>query len=190
MMKFLKINAIPFELHYAAPSQEQCAFFNELQKEFPAECHFYFSSTGQRMKPNVMEHQPVGTHVYFCGTESMMKAYSEAAQDIGFTKQSIHYELFTPPNFVPAKPFVVELALSNKTIQVQSDETLLDSLLKHKVKAPYSCKVGGCGSCQLEVLNGSVEHRDLFLSDEEKGQNNCILTCVSRARDGLLVLNL
>ncbi len=190
MMETLKADAIPFELHYAAPSKEQCAFYKELNEDFPNECNFYFSSNGHRIKSNIMENQPIGTHVYFCGSEKMMNDFSEHAKLIGYTNRTIHYELFTPPSFGKTEPFQVHLARSKKIIEVKSNETLLDSLLKHQIQAPYSCKIGGCGSCQIEVLNGNVDHRDLFLTEAEKQQNNCILTCVSRAQDDLLVLNL
>ncbi|MFB9758697.1 2Fe-2S iron-sulfur cluster-binding protein [Ectobacillus funiculus] len=67
---------------------------------------------------------------------------------------------------------------------------LLETLLKHNIQAPYSCKIGGCGSCQISVIEGAVDHRDFFLSDTEKKADNVILTCVSRAKTGCLVLDL
>lgn len=190
MMQALKMNSIPFELYYAAPSIENCPFYEQLLKDYSNECRFYFSSKGQRMDTSLMDDQPIGTHVYFCGSESMMNVYIEAAKSYGYTNREIHFELFAPPSLGPAKGFLVELARSNKTIAIQSDETLLDGLLKHNIEAPYSCRAGGCGSCQLEVLKGSVDHRDLFLTDVETKQNNCIMSCVSRASGDKLVLNL
>ncbi|WP_368077902.1 2Fe-2S iron-sulfur cluster-binding protein [Bacillus sp. NTK074B] len=68
------------------------------------------------------------------------------------------------------------------TIKVPKDGTLLEALLKAGVNAPYSCRVGRCGTCEVNVLEGEVDHGDSFLSDRERSEHNSILTCVSRAR--------
>ncbi|MCK9909627.1 2Fe-2S iron-sulfur cluster binding domain-containing protein, partial [Microbacteriaceae bacterium K1510] len=70
------------------------------------------------------------------------------------------------------------------------DQTLLEALLKAGVRVPYSCRVGACGTCEIEVLAGEVDHRDVVLSDQERDKQDRILTCVSRARSGKIVLNL
>lgn len=179
-----------FELHYAAPSKDQCAFYHLLTSAYPEEIHFYFSKEKQRMTIDLMKKQPIGTHVYFCGPEAMMKEYAEAAVDVGFPQNSIHFELFTPPDFGPQKAFQVRLDNSQQKIEVPEYESLLDTLLRHNIQTPYSCKIGGCGSCQIDVLDGEIEHRDFFLSDAEKKAGTCMLPCVSRAKIGKLVLDL
>ncbi|MCQ6281200.1 PDR/VanB family oxidoreductase [Bacillus sp. EB600] len=186
----LKKKAKSFELHYVVPSKELCAFYPFLVSNYPDETHFYFSRQGRRMTTELMKDKPVGTHVYFCGPEVMVKEYAEAAKSYGYPEKSIHFELFTPPDLGPKRPFEVKLNKSNKVLQVPEGENLLDILLKHDIEAPYSCKIGGCGSCQVDVLDGEVDHRDMFLSDTERKETNVILTCVSRAKTGCLVLDL
>jgi dimethylamine monooxygenase subunit B len=186
----LKKKGKSFELHYAAPSKELCAFHNLLTSMHPDETHFYFSKEKRKMTPNLMKNQPIGTHVYFCGSETMMRDYAEAARAYGYPEKSIHFELFTPPDFGPMQAFQVKLNKSNQVLDVPEGESLLETLLEHNIQAPYSCKIGGCGSCQIDVLEGEVDHRDLFLSDTEKKEGNIILTCVSRAKTGYLVLDL
>lgn len=190
MISDLKAKRKTFELHYAAPSKESCAFYSFLKKDYPHETHFYFSNEKRKMKTDLMENQPIGTHVYFCGSEEMMKEYATAAKTYGYPEKSIHFELFTPPDRGPMQAFQVKLNKSNKILQVPAGKSLLETLLKHNIEAPYSCKIGGCGSCQVAVLEGGVDHRDLFLSDDEKKEANVILTCVSRAKHGTLVLDL
>ena len=190
MASDLKAKGKSFELHYAAPSKELCAFYSFLQATYPKETYFYFSNEKRKMKPHLMKNQPIGTHVYFCGSEAMMKEYADAAQAYGYPEKSIHFELFSPPDFGPLQAFQVKLNKSNQIIQVPEGETLLETLLQHDIQVPYSCKIGGCGSCQVEVLEGDVDHRDLFLSDDEKKEGNVILTCVSRAKCGSLTLDL
>ena len=55
---------------------------------------------------------------------------------------------------------------------------------------PYSCRAGECGSCEVAVLEGEVEHRDEVLSDDEHEANCAMMLCVSRARSPRLVIDL
>jgi ferredoxin-NADP reductase len=186
----LKKESKSFELHYAAPAKELCAFYPILTSNYSDETYFYFSREGRKMTTELMKEQPIGTHVYFCGPETMVKEYAESAKAYGYPENSIHFELFTPPNMGPMYPFEVKLDKSNMVLQVPEGENLLDVLLKNNIQAPYSCKIGGCGSCEVDVLAGEVDHRDVFLTDKEKAEKNVILTCVSRAKKGCLVLDL
>ncbi|MCO7642888.1 2Fe-2S iron-sulfur cluster binding domain-containing protein, partial [Pseudomonas sp. S 311-6] len=53
-----------------------------------------------------------------------------------------------------------------------------------------SCKEGVCGSCEVRVLDGEVEHFDGILSSVEKASNQVMMVCVSRAKSPRLVLDL
>lgn len=63
-------------------------------------------------------------------------------------------------------------------------------LAAHGREVETSCEQGVCGTCLTRVLEGEVDHRDLFLSDEEKACNDQFTPCVSRARTGCRVLML
>ncbi|MDT8861346.1 PDR/VanB family oxidoreductase [Alkalihalobacillus sp. MEB130] len=189
MIAELKRKGKTFELHYAARSKEVCAFYDFLVEYYEENVHFYFSSEGNRMSPEQMKGQSIGSHVYFCGPEEMVKEYASKAEEYGYPKKNIHFELFAAKDTGPKKPFIVKLAKSKQEFFISEGENLLDVLLKEQVKAPYSCKVGGCGSCQVEVLSGDVDHRDTFLSEEEKSMN-VMMTCVSRAKSNRIEINL
>ncbi|MGO0061364.1 PDR/VanB family oxidoreductase [Brevibacillus fluminis] len=192
MMAELSRAGKTFELHYAAKSREQCAFYAQLQRLYPDSCRFYFSADGPaaRLQPVVMASQPIGTHVYFCGPEMMVSQFRAAAQGYGYPDKSVHFELFTPITPITRSPFVAELRKSNKSIEVGEQQSLLDALLQAGIRAPYSCRVGGCGTCAVEVLDGTVAHYDTVLTDSERAQHNQMMTCVSRAACEKLVLNL
>lgn len=180
----LKKKGKSFEIHYAAPSRELCAFYSLLNSEYSNEAHFHFSREGRKMTTEIMKDHPVGTHVYFCGPEAMVKEYAEAAKSYGYPESNIHFELFTPPETGPLHAFQVKLNQSNRVIDIPEGENLLDVLLENNIEAPYSCRIGGCGSCAVDVLEGEVDHRDVFLTDEEKKEGNVILTCISRGKKG------
>ena len=42
----------------------------------------------------------------------------------------------------------------------------------------------------VTVLEGQPEHRDVYLSEDEKRAGHCMQACVSRSASGLLVLDL
>jgi ferredoxin len=54
----------------------------------------------------------------------------------------------------------------------------------------FWCAEGVCGTCETEVLAGLPEHRDSLLTDEEREASRTMLICVSRCRQGPLVLEL
>ncbi|MDO8827215.1 2Fe-2S iron-sulfur cluster binding domain-containing protein, partial [Methylophaga sp.] len=60
------------------------------------------------------------------------------------------------------------------------------------IDAPYLCRGGACGRCELEVVDcdGELIHQDVYLSDAEKISANKIMPCVSRAHCSRMVVNL
>jgi len=188
MMAELKRKGGSFELHYAARSKEQCAFYDFLRQQYGDCVRFYFSQgeQPQRMLPDGMKDQPVGTHVYFCGPHTMVAQFREAAQSCGYIPEKIHYELFQAPVQTDPQPFDVELKKSGKLLRVEKDQSLLDALLDAGVRVPCSCRAGGCGTCAIRVLAGEVEHHDACLTEEEK-RENIMIACVSRGKGKLLL---
>ncbi|HET7578966.1 MAG TPA: PDR/VanB family oxidoreductase [Bacillales bacterium] len=189
MMAQLRANSGSFELHYAARSKDQCAFYEDIVRQYPGESQFYFSKDNCRMTPEILEKQPIGTHVYFCGPEAMINQFSNAAKSNGYPEGSIHFERFAPKKPTDPKSFEVELKKSGRILNVPEDETLLDVILRAGIRAPYSCRVGECGTCELQVLKGEIDHYDSCLTEGEKREQNVMLACVSRALSSKLVLN-
>lgn len=194
MMEELTAEGKSFELHYTSRTKEECAFYDYLTSKYPGKCHFYFSRSDNpnRMSPASMLDHRIGSHVYFCGPATMVKDFKKAAKNYGYPDHAIHFELFTAANEGEKYPFTVKLTKSNKQIEVYEDESLLEALLRSGIEVPYSCKMGGCGSCELEVVEGEVDHRDHFYKDEEKSTNKFILSCCSRTKEPKkeLVLNI
>ncbi len=62
------------------------------------------------------------------------------------------------------------------------DETILQAGLRAGLDLEFSCTLGGCGACMLEVVQGEVTYEDreaVCLSDEEIEDGWC-LACVGR----------
>jgi dimethylamine monooxygenase subunit B len=189
MMKDLNNQGASFELHYASKSKEACAFYGYLQRHFTNQCHFYFSNKKQRLNASFLERHPIGTHVYFCGPETFITQFTDEAVKLGYPNSSIHFERFTPPQPMNTMPFHVQMK-NGILIRVSKDQSLLEALLEQGITAPYSCRVGRCGTCELKVKEGEIDHYDSFLSDEQKKTNSKILACVSRAKSSKLLLEI
>ena len=59
------------------------------------------------------------------------------------------------------------------------------------VDAPYLCRGGACGQCETNVhkCDGTILHRDHWLSPEEQASNQKIMPCVSRFEGKTLVID-
>lgn len=184
MMADLEQRGETFELHYTARNQASCAFYDYLKVRYPDKVNFYFTRTvkANRLTPDLMRTHPIGTHVYFCGPLNMVREFRDAASFYGYPNRSIHLEIFEADDG-PKNPFVVELSESEKVIQVSGEETLLEALEREGIEAAYSCRAGGCGQCEVDVIDGCIDHRDMFYSDSERKERNIILPCVSRAKE-------
>lgn len=82
------------------------------------------------------------------------------------------------------------LAMENgPTLQLQPGETVLNGALRNNIAFPYSCKVGGCGTCKCQLLSGRV--RELtdktYLLSKEEIQGNYILGCQSIPRSNVVI---
>ncbi|MEH7335031.1 PDR/VanB family oxidoreductase [Neobacillus drentensis] len=180
-----------FELHYVAKSKELCAFYDFLQQNYPGQCKFYFSQgvEAERLSVDSLLEHKIGTHVYFCGPEAFISSFKEFALQKGYPRSNVHYEHFTPPRPKKANCFQVQVS-NGMTVKVLKEKSLLDALLEAGIKAPYSCRVGRCGTCELKVVEGEVDHYDSFLSEKQRNAQNVILSCVSRAKSEKLMIEI
>ncbi len=80
--------------------------------------------------------------------------------------------------------FEVELKDSGLTVTVPADQTLLTTLRCAGIDIQSDCEEGLCGSCEVRVLAGSVDHRDVVLTRGEREANAKMMTCCSRAMPG------
>ena len=70
---------------------------------------------------------------------------------------------------------------------------MLDALIGAGVEMIYDCQRGECGLCAVQILElegGTVDHRDVFFSDEEKHENRRMCSCVSRLTTGRAVIDI
>ena len=88
------------------------------------------------------------------------------------------------------RAFTVHLARSGKSVHVDANVSLLDALRAHEVEVPTSCEQGVCGTCLTRVLDGTPQHRDVYLTAQERAAGEAMLICVSRAHSATMTLDL
>jgi vanillate O-demethylase ferredoxin subunit len=185
----------PWTLHYAARTRRHAAFLERLQA-LAAECsgrvllHFDDEAGGRRIDlGRVAAELPPDAHIYCCGPAGMLQGFDAATA--GLPAARVHKEHFAAARAAAtAGGYSVVLARSGRTLQVAAGETLLDCLIAAGADPMHSCRQGVCGTCEVKVLEGVPDHRDMVLSDTERAANDRMMPCCSGARSARLVLDL
>ncbi|MFE5811925.1 PDR/VanB family oxidoreductase [Streptomyces sp. NPDC056479] len=135
----------------------------------------------------VLDDVPDGTLVYCCGPGPLLDVV-EARCPSGM----LHVERFQA-KAQPAgeeREFEVALAQSGRTLTVAPGVSVLDTVRAAGIEVLYSCTEGTCGTCETDVLDGTPDHRDSVLTQEEREGGETMMICVSRCRGRRLVLDL
>jgi ferredoxin-NADP reductase len=131
------------------------------------------------------------TLIYACGPGPMLDAVANASKH--WPPGSLRIERFTPIDAgAPARSesFEVVLARSGLALTVEPGQSILETADKAGVNVLFSCREGTCGTCETNVLEGTPEHRDSLLTEEERAGNETMFICVSRSLGPRLVLDL
>lgn len=131
-----------------------------------------------------------GDHLYVCGPAAMLDAALDIAARQDWPADQVHHERFgAAPGGAGDEAFTVDLLLSGQRLVVGRQQTLLDALLAHGVDVAHDCRAGICGSCLVPVAGGQLQHRDTFLTEDDRAGGDLMCACVSRAT-GVLTLDL
>ena len=182
-----------FTLHYCVRSHKEVAFLDELQRDFGDALQVHCDDLGdeQRLNPATDFGAPdAGTHIYTCGPSGFMDWIMSSARELGFQDNQIHFEYFNVEVDSSGEGFTVVAEQSGKTIPVASGQSIVQALAAEGIKVEVSCEQGICGTCIVDVLEGEPDHRDQFLTDDEKEDNDQIAVCCSRSKSPVLVLDI
>ncbi len=172
-----------FRLVYAGRSRSSMAFADELAERFGDSVEVHPSDAGDRVDfAELLADPDPNTIIYCCGPQRMIDAVETAAA--GWPRGALHLERFVAKELEPplwTEDFEVELMLSGITVTVPPEKSILDVVEENGVLALSSCRVGTCGTCEVPVVDGEVEHRDSVLSPEEQEDSFAMMICVSRA---------
>jgi ferredoxin-NADP reductase len=193
MAQALERHGQPFRFLYAARTREQMPFVTELMDLLGDRLELYVSSEGRRLDLGAeLEKLDPDGEAYLCGPLRLRDAAQHTWREKGRRPDRLQFETFASGGRFAPQEFVVRLHdQGNRELTVRRNRTLLDSLTDNGVEIIWDCLRGECGLCAARVLDadGELDHRDVFLSEEQRREGATIVTCVSRAVGGAITLD-
>lgn len=182
---------IDWELHYGGRKKSSMAFTEQLAA-YGDRVHLVpEDELGRLDLATILGSPQAGTLVYTCGPEPLLAAVEKACE--GWPSGALHLERFAAKKSEGEDEnteFELVLQRSGKTLTVPADKSVFDVVRAAGISVLGSCLEGVCGTCETEVIDGDVEHRDSVLDDDEKEANEVMMICVSRCRSACLTLDL
>ncbi len=196
MAQRARMLGIDYEFHYVGRSRAAMAYASELAAQHGERLYMHVSDEGTRVEVAELLSRPeADTHIYCCGPQRLLQAVEQAVDPArGWSPGALRAEHFQTaagrldPSHEHA--FEVELRDSGIVLQVPADQTLLEALRRVNIDVQSDCGEGLCGSCEVAVIDGAVDHRDLVLSAEERRDNHRMMACCSRAAGRRIMLAL
>jgi vanillate O-demethylase ferredoxin subunit len=185
-----------FELHYFTRSPAHTAFRTVLSAApFAGRVHLHFGLEPDQLAillRQLIGVRSEGAHLYLCGPTPFMEMVRASAAP-GWPNEAVHLEYFAADPAAgsgPRESFQVKLARSGGLYDVPPDKSIVQVLAENGIMVEVSCEQGVCATCLTRVLEGTPDHRDMILTDEEKQAGDQMTICISRAKSPLLVLDL
>ncbi len=88
----------------------------------------------------------------------------------------------------PPDAFNVRLVGSDEVHAVPPGMSIVAVLRRAGIACNTSCEAGLCGTCRTRYIEGTPEHHDFVLTEEE--QKEYLMICCARALSDLLVLDM
>ncbi|WP_197282769.1 PDR/VanB family oxidoreductase [Gordonia sp. HS-NH1] len=190
MMRRLESEGRSWQMLYAGRSRRSMAFVDEVAAHSASTVHADDERGGLPDLRALFEDVPPGSVAYCCGPGALLDAVATVVpSDI-----SLRSERFAAPvvevDTSGDTAFDVVLDRTGQRIPVPADKSVLDALADAGVDVPSSCTEGICGTCEVAVVKGDLDHRDFVLTDTEHASGQMMLPCVSRCRSAELVLDI
>lgn len=199
MAAHLAVTQADFVLHYCTRDASRTAFTGHIaQASYARNVRFHQDdgADAQRFDAAQALGWPTpGTHVYVCGPAGFIAHVMSTAEGLGWPASQLHSEYFTPPEepadaHAAGVAFDLVLASSGRRVTVRAGQSAAQALQDAGVPLVMSCEQGICGTCVTTVLQGTPDHRDHYLTEEDRERNDCFMPCRSRACSAELVLDL
>ncbi|WAI84912.1 MULTISPECIES: cytochrome P450/oxidoreductase [Achromobacter] len=187
MARRAKELGLDYQLHYSGRARTCMAMLDELTALHGDRLHAHVKDEGTRADYAALLSQPdAGTQIYACGPQGLLDGLSACCA--AWPEDALRVEHFhsTLGTLDPSKeqPFEVVLKDSGIVINVPADQTLLTALRGANIDVQSDCEEGLCGSCEVRVLEGNIDHRDVVLTRAERDANNKMMACCSRSCGG------
>ncbi|WP_306209203.1 PDR/VanB family oxidoreductase [Actinoplanes sp. RD1] len=192
MMRSLAVRGRSFSMLYAGTRRAAMAYADEVTAIGGERVHLHESDrNGLPDLDALLAGQPPGTIVHVCGPPPMIEALRSRARVRGWPDERVRFEVFNAAHRPDDTGFTVRLP-SGRSVEVGAGITILDALEAAGVDTLSDCRRGECGLCATDVLDQheGIDHRDSYLTPEEKTAATQLTLCCSRARGRLIDLDL
>jgi ferredoxin-NADP reductase len=191
MIEEAEARGAEWELTYGGRQRATMAFVPELERHGVKVRIHPQDEQGFLPLAEILGSPTSDTLVYCCGPEPLLTAVEDACN--AWPDGIFHCERFAPKpgqDDGPTSGFEVVLARSGLRFSIPPDKGILQVLKEAGLDVAYSCEEGTCGTCEAVITQGSPDHRDSVLSEEERRGGRTMMICVSRALSDTLVLDL
>ncbi|WP_062270591.1 ferredoxin--NADP reductase [Endozoicomonas arenosclerae] len=205
----LKTTGRRVKLVYANRDENSVIFQEELKKIEQAhgdrlEIVYVYDSVHGFLNPEMVKEViagHVGAEFYICGPGPFMDTVENTLLAEGEDKSRIHVERFVSPadpdeaaaleaeaiaaaGDSTVTAFKVELDGEEHTVDYEKGDTVLKSMLKAGIDAPFSCEEGMCGACMCEIEGGESQLGINEVLTDEELEEGWTLACQCRPISG------
>ncbi|WP_413200262.1 2Fe-2S iron-sulfur cluster-binding protein [Nostoc piscinale] len=136
---------------------------------------------------------------FLCGSTPFIQSVTEGLKAAGVPNNKVFFESFGNPiktespkstqAATPGEEFAeIVFAKSGKTLTWQpSDGTILEFAEANDIDAPFSCRIGVCGTCMCKLREGEVSYQEEPGATIDEGS---VLICISQPGSSKLVLDI
>jgi ferredoxin-NADP reductase len=179
----LRARGSDYRILYAGRSREHMAFAGELEAFHSGLVTLAESARGRRVRADeVVAGVPRDGVLYVCGPMGLLRDIRQAWQQDGRPPADLRFETFGTSGNHPTRPYKVTVPRHGVTVEVPVGTSMLDALQAAGIEIMYDCLRGECGLCRVQILktDGTVDHRDVFLSSRQRAEGRQLCACVSR----------
>lgn len=144
----------------------------------------------------LLPHPLTDAEWFVCGPEPMMDAVLDVLDEKGVPADRIRRERFTtaprPATSAnaPTSPqrVVIRIGAETRAFVVTPGQTVLEAALGAGVAIPFSCALGGCGSCRVQLVSGEIAQDEPNCLLPRERAEGLTLACIARPRTNLEIV--
>lgn len=192
MARALVARGAAVQMLYAASSRQEMAYAGELRQLLGERVRFFASDRGERLDvAAAIAALPQGAELYVCGPLGLMEAARGAWGGGGRPASGLHFETFGSSGRHASQPFVLQVPRLGLRVEVAGNQSMLDCLAAAGVEVLSDCRRGECGLCAVDILqvDGELDHRDVFFSEQQRQSGRRMCACVSRLAGGTVTID-
>lgn len=189
MANTLRAQSKPYRILYLARHRKQMALLDEVLAHGHS-AELYISTEGQKLEIEpLLDGLSEGAQICACGSETLLDSLTAYREQFPHIQITIEHFSTGSSSLLKADDvaFDVELIDSGITLTVPKTQTLLECLLEKGFDVPHDCCEGLCGSCQLDIEDGEIDHRDKVMTKTERDSMKLMISCCSRGKGKLKI---